>query len=70
MDAEESRYRTRERRMCGSIHFVTVQKKYGIPPAPVAVETKGKLFHVSRFVAHGNHPEIEGRKKREREREI
>ena len=53
--------------MCGSIHFVTVQKNYGIPPAPVAVETKGKLFH---FVAHGNRPEIEGRMKREREREM
>lgn len=57
--------------MCGSLHFVTEQsRKLWNTPAPVTMETKGKLFHVSRLVAHGNCPEIEGwikRKRRERE---
>lgn len=63
--------RERERRMCGSIHFVTEQsRKLWNAPAPVAVETEGKLFHVSCFVAHGNCPEIERWIERKREREI
>lgn len=40
-------------------------------PAPVAVETEGKLFHVSCFVAHGTCPKIEGwMKKKEREKQL
>lgn len=61
----------RKRRMCGSMHFVTEQsRKLWNTLVPVAVETEGKLFHVSRFVAHGNCPEIEGWIKRKREIEI
>lgn len=56
----------RERRMWGSTHFVTEQKCIKNAPATVAMATKGKLFHVSHFVAHGYCPETEGWMIRER----
>lgn len=57
---KESEKRTAERGGCVGQYILSQSRELWDTPAPVTMETKRMLFHVSCLVAHGNCPEIEG----------